>query len=168
MSIGEKIKILRKSNNKSQEDLALDLGVSRQTINKWETNKAQPNTENIKLLCSIFALSADYFLESEVDNVETAVTSSIALPQNKDKRKIFIICAVINGFFLLIGAFFSVAIGFVVFSPNTGDRVVGTNHIESVLFTVVLVLTILFLVVEVLLLIFIFRKRQKTTEIGQL
>ena len=46
ITIGEKIKSLRKAKGKSQEDLALDIGVSRQTINKWETNKVHKINNN--------------------------------------------------------------------------------------------------------------------------
>lgn len=41
MQFHEKVLMLRKKNNLSQEDLGLELGVSRQTISKWEAGVSQ-------------------------------------------------------------------------------------------------------------------------------
>lgn len=43
MEIGNKILILRKQNNLSQEELAEKVGVSRQTISKWELGETSPD-----------------------------------------------------------------------------------------------------------------------------
>ena len=50
MNVGEKIKALRQQNGLSQEGLANKLGVSRQAITKWETNRGVPDIENLKCL----------------------------------------------------------------------------------------------------------------------
>ncbi len=167
MNIGEKIKTLRKSNNKSQEELAFDIGVSRQTINKWETNKVQPNAENLVSLCSIFEVSADYFLESELANNDQKVITSTPVPKSGVNRKGLIICSIIDAIFLLIGALWTVIFGFVTFNTNIGEDVVGTDSIGISNFVVMLLLTVLFLIIEVLLLIFIFKNRQKTTKVDK-
>ena len=49
LTIGEKIKDLRKKNKCSQEELAISMNLTRQTISKWESNSAQPSFENIRL-----------------------------------------------------------------------------------------------------------------------
>ena len=43
MDLGNKIMILRKKNNLSQEDLAEKVGVTRQTISKWELEETAPD-----------------------------------------------------------------------------------------------------------------------------
>ena len=43
MNLGEKIVSLRKKNNLSQEELAEKVGVTRQTISKWETDESIPD-----------------------------------------------------------------------------------------------------------------------------
>lgn len=63
-----------------------------------------------------------------------------------------------------MGALFSVIFGSVVFSPNTGDKVVGTDNIEMAGFIVILILTVLFLVAEVLLLMNIFKKKRNVNQ----
>ena len=59
MTIGEKITHLRVVNNISQDELAKMMGVSRQSLSKWENGESLPQLENIKQLCEIFKISAD-------------------------------------------------------------------------------------------------------------
>lgn len=54
MMFGDNLKQLRKSKNISQEELAEKLGVSRQSISKWETGENYPSMQNIMCLCTIF------------------------------------------------------------------------------------------------------------------
>lgn len=164
MTIGEKIKSLRKAKGKSQEDLALDLGVSRQTINKWETNKVQPNTDNLMILCSILEVSSDYFLVSETREFDIEIAVSTDSAQNK--RKILKVCAIVVGVSLLISICFNIIFGFVVFSPNTGDVVVGTDSIEIATFLSSLIFCILSLGAEIVLLISIWKKHIKKRKVN--
>lgn len=66
MTIGEKIAHLRISNKISQEQLAERLGVSRQSVSKWEMDQAMPHIDKVLLLCDIFSLSADELLHDEI------------------------------------------------------------------------------------------------------
>lgn len=54
MEIGNKILELRKKNNLSQEALAEKIGVSRQTISKWELGETSPNIKQAKELSKVF------------------------------------------------------------------------------------------------------------------
>ncbi len=54
MTFGEKLKKLRIEKQLSQEDLANQLGVSRQAISKWEQDIALPDTNNLILIAKIF------------------------------------------------------------------------------------------------------------------
>ena len=62
MSLGEKIKGLRKSRGMSQEELAEQINVSRQAISKWELDASLPDIDNIVQLSRLFAISTDYLL----------------------------------------------------------------------------------------------------------
>ncbi len=62
MTVGEKIYELRFKRNISQETLALELGVSRQSISKWETNQANPDLDKLVLIANYFNVSIDYLL----------------------------------------------------------------------------------------------------------
>lgn len=50
MTTGEKLQKLRKDNNYTQEDLADVLNVSRQSISKWESDTAFPETDKLIVL----------------------------------------------------------------------------------------------------------------------
>lgn len=59
MNLGNKIMTLRKKNNLSQEDLAEKVGVTRQTISKWELEETTPDINQAKKLSMIFNISLD-------------------------------------------------------------------------------------------------------------
>ncbi|MCL2576211.1 MAG: helix-turn-helix transcriptional regulator [Defluviitaleaceae bacterium] len=63
MKFEEKIQILRKQYNLSQEKLAEMVGVSRQSISKWELGEASPDIVNIVRLSEVFNVSTDYLLK---------------------------------------------------------------------------------------------------------
>ena len=54
MNFGENLRLLRKNSKMSQEVLAEKLGISRQSVSKWEVGSAYPEMTNITALCSIF------------------------------------------------------------------------------------------------------------------
>ena len=57
MTIGEKIANLRSAAHISQEQLAEELSVSRQSVSKWEVNQSLPQIENILTLCRLFRVN---------------------------------------------------------------------------------------------------------------
>lgn len=67
MTFGEKLKLLLKENNMSQENLAEHLDVSRQAVGKWVNDKGIPEVEKIVQISNIFNVSLDYLLK---DNIE--------------------------------------------------------------------------------------------------
>lgn len=70
--IGEKIAELRRTNNMSQEELADRLGISRQSVSKWESGQSLPDIEKLPLLSDIFHVSIDYLVkEDTVPAVQT-------------------------------------------------------------------------------------------------
>ena len=62
MQYSENIRCLRKANGITQDDLAKKLGVSAQSISKWETGSSEPSFKIIKELCGIFSVTSDYLL----------------------------------------------------------------------------------------------------------
>ena len=66
MTIGEKIAKQRKELNYTQEQLADILGVSRQSISKWESDLAYPETEKLIKMGKLFDCSMDYLLNEEI------------------------------------------------------------------------------------------------------
>ena len=66
MILADKLIDLRKKNGWSQEDLADKLGVSRQSISKWESAQSVPDMNRILKLSEIFGVSTDYLLKDEL------------------------------------------------------------------------------------------------------
>lgn len=66
MTTGEKIAKLRKDNNYTQEQLAEVLNVSRQSVSKWESDIAYPETDKLIRLGKLFHCSMDYLLKEEI------------------------------------------------------------------------------------------------------
>ena len=65
MTFGEKIQKLRKEAGLSQEELACQLGVSRQAVSKWERDSGYPETEKIIHMSRLFNVTLDYLLNEE-------------------------------------------------------------------------------------------------------
>lgn len=63
MTLGNKLSRLRKENNYTQEQLAEILGVSRQSISKWESDISYPETDKLIHLSNLFGCSLDYLLK---------------------------------------------------------------------------------------------------------
>ena len=62
MTFGERLYELRKSKNISQEEMAELLDVSRQSISKWENDKAYPEMTRLLFMSEYFDVSLDYLM----------------------------------------------------------------------------------------------------------
>ena len=116
MTLGEKIAIQRKELNYTQEQLADILDVSRQSISKWESNIAYPETDKLIVLGKLFNCSMDYLLKDEVTEKAGVLTSEsnfaekvteiskkVMTDKNKGKaKKILKIIGIIFAVFLVI------------------------------------------------------------------
>lgn len=68
MSFSDKIRLLRSQNLLSQEDLAVKMEVSRQTISKWESGVTYPEIDKLIALSELFDVSTDYLLKEPETN----------------------------------------------------------------------------------------------------
>ena len=62
MTFGDKLAKLRREQNYTQEQFADLLGVSRQSVSKWESDLAYPETDKLIKICETFNCSSDYLL----------------------------------------------------------------------------------------------------------
>ena len=67
MILADKIADLRKKNGWSQEELANQLGVSRQAVSKWESASSIPDLDKIVKMSIIFGVSTDYLLKDSLE-----------------------------------------------------------------------------------------------------
>ena len=66
MTLGEKIYSLRVKNGLSQEAFGEKLGVSRQSVSKWETDQSVPELDKIVMVSELFTVTTDYLLKESV------------------------------------------------------------------------------------------------------
>lgn len=77
MNFSDNLKNIRKENNLSQEQIAEKLGVSRQSVSKWESGLAYPEMDKMVKLCQIFNLNIDDLLNQDVRDVSNSKQSKI-------------------------------------------------------------------------------------------
>ncbi len=69
MSFGQNLQFLRKMHGEmTQEELAEKMGVSRQTISKWEMNAVFPEMDKAIALCKLFSCSLDELVRGKLDS----------------------------------------------------------------------------------------------------
>ncbi|MBR6689652.1 MAG: helix-turn-helix domain-containing protein [Clostridia bacterium] len=85
MKLSENLKIIRRDNNLSQEQLAEKLGVSRQAVSKWESGQSYPEMDKVLLICKLFNYNIDELMNENVKVVEeTKESTSIVNKYAKD------------------------------------------------------------------------------------
>lgn len=77
--IADRIKSLRENQNKTQSELAKQLGITRSSVNAWEMGISVPSTQYVVELAHIFKVSTDYLL-----GVDTTSSISVAGLNEKD------------------------------------------------------------------------------------
>lgn len=69
MSFGKNLQKLRKKSNLSQEQLSVELGVTRQSVSKWESDHSVPDMEKLAIICELFNVSLDVLVNGNVDEL---------------------------------------------------------------------------------------------------
>ena len=79
MSFSTKLIKLRKSMGLSQEDLANEINVTRQTISKWELGTTIPDMEKLKLISNYFGVSVDELISENESNENEYINNNLSL-----------------------------------------------------------------------------------------
>ena len=91
MKLNEQIASLRKSRNLTQEELAVAIGVTNQSVSKWESGQCCPDIQLLPTLASYFSVSIDYLMGIEQEPVEpspTPTTEPVEDPILTEARKL--------------------------------------------------------------------------------
>ena len=89
MLLSEKILMLRKKHGWSQEELDEKLGVSRQSVSKWESASASPDISKLVEIADIFDVSTDYLLK-DTDAPAPAPVSDISKTLSLKEAQVFV------------------------------------------------------------------------------
>ncbi|MFV0274870.1 MAG: helix-turn-helix domain-containing protein [Bacilli bacterium] len=84
MRFSEKLTLLRKKNNFSQEELAGKLEISRQAVSKWESGSSYPDMEKILLICKILNCTLEELMD------DGSIGNNKAQKQEKNYNEIII------------------------------------------------------------------------------
>lgn len=66
--LGSQLKVLRKSKQMTQSELACKMGITQQAIGKWETNRSSPDPDALIHLAELFDVSVDFLLGRSLDS----------------------------------------------------------------------------------------------------
>ena len=80
MTLGQKITNLRKAHGMTQEELSEAVGVTRQTISKWELDSSTPDLEYLCKLCDLFGVTADDLIRPDRETVEATKAATTPIP----------------------------------------------------------------------------------------
>lgn len=92
MAVSDKILNLRKENGLSQEAFAEKLGVSRQSVSKWESGAAMPDIDKIVSISELFGVTTDYLLKEDTSSetlLDEAYSSELDDTVKPDKPIVF-------------------------------------------------------------------------------
>lgn len=71
MAFADKLIQLRKKAGWSQEELAEQINVTRQSVSKWESKQSVPDLEKIVRISELFCVSTDYLLKDDIDECKS-------------------------------------------------------------------------------------------------
>ena len=109
MTLGERLLEYRTNAKMSQDTLAEKVGVTRQTVSKWETDQSAPEFSKILPLCEIFEITTDELIKGKEEQEKKEKVSStkqddfIAYNEKRNKKKAIFIS--ISVFLYIIGTF---------------------------------------------------------------
>lgn len=76
MNLADRIQRLRKTKGISQEEMAGQLGVSRQAVSKWESGQSVPDLNKIIAMSEYFEVTTDYLLKGTEIQIEQSVVDA--------------------------------------------------------------------------------------------
>lgn len=130
MELGKQIYELRKKANLSQEQLAEKVGVSRQTISKWELGETAPDIKQAQVLSQVFSVSLD---ELTGNDTKEAIYKKVS---NTEKLAGLIIKVIKIWGIIILTCLIVAVVGIVLFGFVRGEGSVEfENNVEKVTFT---------------------------------
>ena len=99
MNFGDNLKSIRKAKKISQEELAEKLGVSRQSISKWETGENYPSMNNIICLCDIFHCKMNDIVHedfTDINSLDPEIKMSVVKLKQKEQKRMKVLSKILQ------------------------------------------------------------------------
>lgn len=103
MALGNKLMTLRKQNKLTQEKIADELSVTRQTISNWELDQTKPDIDQIKRLSKLYNISVDELIDNDVKELLTEKISNV-------EKLTGLVYKILKGLLILIVVFIALLI----------------------------------------------------------
>ena len=119
MKFGDNLRNLRKSKKLSQEELSEKVGVSRQSVSKWENSEAYPEMNNMLILCKIFNCKINDLLSEKIEDFNSfdeEVKMNIVKFESDKQKKMKTLTKILSLIGKIGGIVVKVAIPFVILS----------------------------------------------------
>lgn len=138
--LGDNIKTIRKQNGYSQETLANQLNVVRQTVSKWENGQSVPDADMLEKIANLFEVPVDELLGNTIqkENTESGydevakqlaiLNEQLAKQSRSRKRTTKIVLISILAIILATTIFYIIA--FVLFGVVTSHGTTSTNTVQ--------------------------------------
>lgn len=116
MEIGKKIKEARVASGLTQEQVAGELHMSRQTISNWENEKSYPDIVSLVKMSDLYSVSLDELLKGDGKMLEHLEESTNVVRSNKQllwavaANVVLLICCLLAAFFLPENVLFMVCV----------------------------------------------------------
>lgn len=143
--LGENIKILRKRRGYSQETLAQQLNVVRQTVSKWEKGISVPDADMLTRLAELFEVTVGELLGENIENKADAINMNEVAVQlevlneqlaNQSRRRRKIVKGIMLGILIIVVLAIAVyIIAFVAFMPRYTQYTVDETMTTELLCT---------------------------------
>lgn len=165
MKFNEKIALLRKQKGMTQEALAFKLGISRQSVSKWETGECEPDLSKLKEIASMFEVSIDYLLndnyEDEVDKGDKTDSYNVYNNYHIEKNS-WLLITIVSLIVLLVTFIMSFFVKVDTGTDHSGFLgFLETWTVESSIVKVFMVASIIFGVIGIVKIINSKRKKHK-------
>ncbi len=134
MRFGDNLKNLRKLKNISQEELGERVGVSRQSVSKWESGAAYPEMTNILILCKIFNCKINDLLSEKIedfDSFDEEVKMNVVKFASVKQKKMKTLTKILSLIGKIAGIVVKVAIPFVVIAMITIPILLSNINIKD-------------------------------------
>ncbi|MGE5598035.1 MAG: helix-turn-helix domain-containing protein [Bacteroidota bacterium] len=89
MSLGSRIRHLRKNKDWSQAQLAAKLGVHQKHVSRYETEECRPSFDVLLKIAELFGVTTDYLLSEEPDPVEEESAEPLPVIRDRDLLGLF-------------------------------------------------------------------------------
>ena len=117
MRFGDNLKNLRKLKKISQEELGEKVGVSRQSVSKWENSEAYPEMNNLLILCKIFNCKINDLLSEKIedfDSFDEEVKMNVVKFEKEKQNKMKTLTKILSLIGKIAGIVVKVAIPFAI------------------------------------------------------